>query len=148
MAEVTPTFWSDEEYAVIATALLYPASRRRVGVDGFFPTGYALSWQLDGRLMAIDETTKQGALSLARMINQGELGMIAGLLSGQGGGACGSRGAVLQVGDIKLDPRLARTERESTLTRARQLLGLMVGFDVNPNAQLTAAGGLGGTWRP
>lgn len=126
----------------MAKALLYPGSRVAavvVGYSGAVP----IAWQLDGRLQQLDETSKQDALTLARQIQAGEDALLAGILGG-----CGSnRGAVLQVGDIRLDPRLGRTERESLLDRARERLAALVDFCVNPNRQsLGGGGGVQGRW--
>lgn len=139
-----PTSWTDEEYGTVAKALLYPGSRKAVIVSGYSGS-VPIAWQLDGRLQQLDEATKAEALTLARQIQAGE----AALWAGAFGGCNGGRGAVLQVGDIKLDPRLGRTERESLLQRARELLAALVDFCVNPNRPgLAAGGGLNGGWSP
>jgi hypothetical protein len=136
------TSWSDEEYGAVAKALLYPGSRVAavvVGYSGAVP----IAWQLDGRLQQLDPATKADALTLARQIQAGEDALLAGALGG-----CGSnRGAVLQVGDIRLDPRLGRTEREALLDRARERLAALVDFCVNPDRpSLGGGGGVQGRW--
>lgn len=140
----TPTTWNDEEYATLAGALLYPEGRRAVVVSGYSPA-VPLAWQLDSRLQQLGPEAKARALDLARQIRAAEEAMFQGAF---GGGSCAGagRGAVLQVGDIRLDPRLGRTERETVITRARQRLALMVDFPVNPNAHLDASGGINGRW--
>jgi len=138
----TPTTWTNEEYAIVAGALLYPESRLAVVVSGVTPEA-AFAYQLDGRLAQLGPEAKQRVLDLARQIRAGESALLAGML----GSSCGSqRGAVLQVGDIRLDPRLGRTEREALLSRARALLSSMVDWPVNPNTSLEAGGGINGRW--
>lgn len=137
-----PTSWSDEEYALVAKALLYPGSRVAVVVSGY-SGAVPIAWQLDGRLQQLTESTKQEALTLARQIHAGEESLFSGAFSSCGTG----RGAVLQVGDIRLDPRLGRLERESLLQRARARLAALVDFCVNPNRpELAAGGGINGGW--
>lgn len=137
------TSWSNEEYGAVAKALLYPGSRVAavvVGYSGAVP----VAWQLDGRLQQLDEVTKVEALNLARQIQAGEDALFSAVFGGCGGS---SRGAVLQVGDIRLDPRLGRTEREALLDRARERLAALVDFCVNPNRPgVTAGGGVSGRW--
>jgi hypothetical protein len=144
-----PSSWTDTEYATVAEALLYPGGRVRTIVSGYVPAAYPLGWQLDARLQQLDDATKQRALVLAQQIRAGEEALLASALGG-GSGGCGSNGAhgaITQVGDIKFDPRLGRSERESLLMRARGLLALLVDFQVNPNAaaQMSGAGGINGT---
>lgn len=147
-----PSSWTDTEYATVAEALLYPGARVRTVVSGYVPAAYPLSWQLDGRLQQLDDATKQRALILAQQIRAGEEALLAVALGGSGG--CGSagtagRGAVIQVGSIKLDPRLGRTEREALLMRARERLAALVDFVVNPaRPGLGAGGGINGTCGP
>ena len=142
-----PSTWTDEEYATVAKALLYPGGRVRTIVSGYTPAAYALSWQLDARLQQLDEASKQDALTLARQVQAGEDALFAGAFGGAGGCAGAGRGAVLQVGDIKLDPRLGRTEREALLSRARERLAALIDFCINPNRTgLGAGGGINGTW--
>ena len=140
----TPTTWTTEEYATLAGALLYPESRAAVVVSGVTPSD-ALGWQLDARLQQLGPEAKQRALALAEKIRQGEEALLSNLLGGAGG-CGGQRGSVIRVGDIQLDPRLGRTERENALGRARALLSSMVDFPVNPNATVTSGGGINGRW--
>lgn len=141
-----PTSWTDDEYGLVAKALLYPGSRVAAVVSGY-SGAVPVAWQLDGRLQQLSEGAKQDALTLARQIQAGEDALFAGAFGGTGGCAGAGRGAVLQVGDIKLDPRLGRTERESLLSRARERLAALVDFCINPNRTgLGAGGGVNGTW--
>lgn len=141
-----PTSWSDEEYAQVAKALLYPGSRVAVVVSGY-SGAVPVAWQLDGRLQQLDSATKAEALTLARQIQAGEQALLDGAFGS--GGCGGGRGAVLQVGDIRLDPRLGRMERESLLQRTRARLAALVDFCVNPNRpELAAGGGINGSWCP
>lgn len=141
-----PTSWTDDEYGVVAVALLYPGSRVAAVVSGYSGS-VPVAWQLDGRLQQLNESAKQAALTLARQIQGAEDALLGGLLGGAGGCGGGSRGAILKVGDITLDPRLGRTERESLIERARQRLAALVDFVVNPARPGLAAGGsINGTW--
>lgn len=141
------TTWTDEEFATVAGALLYPESRRAAVVSGYSPA-VPMAWELDGRLQQLGPQAKARALVLAQQIRAGEAALLGAALGGDAG--CGDfrDGAVIQVGDIKFDPRLGRTERESMLARARGLLASMVDFVVNPNAQLGVGGGINGTCGP
>lgn len=141
-----PTSWTDEEYATVATALLYPGGRLRTVVSGYQPASFPLGWQLDARLQQLDESAKQQALTLARQIQAGEEGLASSIL-GSSGGCAGGRGAVLQVGDIRLDPRLGRSEKEGILQRLRARLAALVDFEINPNRpDLAGGGGINGRW--
>lgn len=128
----------------MATALLYPASRVAVVVSGY-SGAVPIAWQLDGRLQQLSEAAKQDALTLARQIKAGEQALADSILGGAGGCA-GGRGAVLQVGDIRLDPQLGLSQREKMLHRLRERLAAMVDFCINPTAQLDASGGINGRW--
>lgn len=140
-----PTSWTDEEYGLVATGLLYSASRVAavvVGYSGSVP----IAWQLDGRLSVLSESAKQQALALARQIQAGEEALVSAAFGGAGG-CGGGRGAVLQVGDIRLDPRLGRSEKESILQRLRARLAALVDFEINPNRpDLAGGGGINGRW--
>lgn len=141
-----PTSWTDEEYATVAKALLYPGGRLRTVVSGYQPASFPLGWQLDARLQQLDESSKQDALTLARQIQAGEEALVSAAFGGAGGCA-GGRGAVTQVGDIRLDLRLGRTERESVLQRLRARLAALVDFCINPNrSSLGGSGGINGSW--
>lgn len=140
-----PTSWTDEEYGLVAAALLYPGSRVAAVVSGY-SGAVPIAWQLDGRLQQLSESAKQQALHLARQIQAGEAALAESILGGAGGCA-GGRGAVLQVGDIRLDPRLGRSEKETMLQRLRARLAALVDFEINPNRpDLAGGGGINGRW--
>ena len=135
------TTWTDEEYACVAAALLWPSSRQSVLVMGMFPAG-ALPFQLGGRLSALAETEKASALSLARQIEAAERELYA-MASG-----CSQKLSVTRVGDIELDVRAGLAQRRQIIAEMRGRLALAVNFIVNPNAQNAPAGGISGTWSP
>lgn len=129
----------------MAGALLYPASRVAAVVSGYSGS-VPIAWQLDGRLSVLNEGAKQQALTLARQIQAGEEALASSILGSSGGCASG-RGAVLQVGDIRLDPRLGRSEKEGMLQRLRARLAALVDFEINPNRpDLAGGGGINGRW--
>jgi hypothetical protein len=145
---VTPSSWTDPEYALVAKALLYPGSRTVAVISGYSGS-VPVAWQLDGRLAQLDPSAKEDALLLARQIQVAEDRLLAGALGGAGGSCGAGRGAILQVDSIRFDPRLGRTETEALIARARERLAALVDFVINPNRTgLGAGGGVGGTWSP
>jgi hypothetical protein len=144
------TSWLDDEYGRVATALLYPSSRRTVVVHGDFASSSSpIAYQLLGHIVELSEAAKAQALALADQINAAETRLL-----GQALGDCGSGGsdlAVTRVSDITLDPRQGIALTQRLIARARARLSALVDFPVNVASDLAdggGGGGINGNWRP
>lgn len=135
-----PTTWTDEEFAAVSEALLYPGARVATVLTGYSPA-VAVAWQLDARLQMLDEGGKARAIEKARAINLAEQALL--------GKSLGEADLdVIRVGEIQLNPQLGIDQTSRLIARARQRLASFVDFPVNPNASDNAGGGINGTWCP
>jgi hypothetical protein len=133
-----PTSWTDEEFAKVSEALLYPGARVATVITGYSPA-VAVAWELDARLQMLDEAGKARALQKAQAILLAEDSLLGKALS------CEQLN-VIRVGDIQFDPRLGIDQSGRLITRARELLSAFVDFPVNPNASgATGGGGINAT---
>lgn len=140
--------WTDQEYAEVAEALLWPVSRSNVLTIGPTPA-YLYGAHLDARLQQLDAISKARALELARQVRAIEDKRIAEVTGT--GGSCGSDIDIVQVGDIRFDHSTRQQRTDSMLGTLRGRLAALVDFWINPNAGGAGGGGAGsisGTWRP
>jgi hypothetical protein len=140
---VLPSSWTDEEYALVATALLYPAARYATIVVGHSPAAQ-FAWQLGGKLEQIPTSLKPQVLVLAQQVHAAEEALTGRALGG--GGGCMGNLNVVQVGDIRLDLSQGRGEVEGQAGRLRRRLSDLVAFPINPQSALGSGGGINGTW--
>lgn len=137
MAE-TPTTWTDEQFGLVSSALLYPAARVAVVRSGYSPS-VEWAWALDAQLTVLGEATKAESLQMAQEIKNAERQLMKQALGGCGGS---SDLGITRVGDIQMDPRQAVALTRELIARYRALLSALVDFPVNPASDL--AGGMGG----
>jgi len=130
------TTWSDDEYGRVARALLYPASRTAVVIQGYSGSSQPIAWQLDGRLQQVTPPAKTEALALADRILTQEQAYED---------AIGIPPDVRGVGDIKLEAKYGLQTREIVMRRMRARLALLIDFKVNEVGDDMLGGGGGGS---
>ncbi len=135
-----PTAWTDEEYATVAEALLWPLSRTAVLTYGLTPS-YFYGRDLDARLQQLTEISKARALELARQVRAIEDKRIAEVMGGAG--SCGSDLDIVKVGDITFDRSQSQMRTDSVLGTLRGRLAAVVDYFINPG-QGGAASNVGG----
>jgi len=127
------TAWTEDEYARIATALLYPAYRR-VQITYGHQLDNSYEYALNAKLEAMPERGKEGALALADQIQELEADLIRSTTNGEG---------VRKVDRIEFFTLAEqRAERERNLERTRMRLSALIDHPVNPTPGLTTAGGI------
>lgn len=127
------TVWTDDEYARIATALLYPAYRR-VQITYGHQLDNSYEYALNAKLEAMPERGKNVALALADQIQELEADLIQSTTNGEG---------VKKVDRIEFFTLAEqRSERERNLERTRMRLSALIDHPVNPTPGLTSASGI------
>lgn len=134
------TSWTDDEYARVAMALLYPPSRTTTVLIAFAAATSQLGYALDAKLQQLSPTAKGHVLELA----DGILAAVREKHESVGG--CGTPD-VIRVGDIQRDPRAGQQLRASEIDAMRAELALLTDHYVNPRAAgATSGGGINGSW--
>lgn len=128
------TAWTDDEYARVATALLYPAYRR-AQVTHAWQLDNSFEYALLAKLEAVPEGAKAGALALADKIALKE----DSLADGDNSPAASDN--IKKVDRIEFfEPHLARREAEKTISRLRARLSALIDHPVNPNYEIDGGG--------
>ena len=135
--------WNDEEYATVAIALRYPASRLGAQTVGYSPT-VTQAYALGPKLEQIPPSMKPRVVLLAQQVTAAEDKLTAQALGG--GDDCDDR-EVIQVGDIKFDRSIGVDQTSTQADRLRRRLAEMIDFPVNTSSVGgTTSGGINGTW--
>ena len=138
----TLSTWTEEEYAAVAVALRYPASRLGAVTIGYSPT-VQMAYQLGPKLEQIPTSQKPRVLALAQQVLTAEDRLTSRVL----GGGCDDDRDVIRVGDITFDRNRGRDELATQVERLRGRLADLVDFPVNQaNAGSGTGGGINGTW--
>ncbi len=130
------TAWTDEEYAQVATALLYPAYRR-AQVTQAWQLDNSFEYALVAKLEAIPAAAKAGVLLLASQIAAKET------VLAENGPSVSAEDNIKKVDRIEFfEPHMARREAEKSIDRLRARLSALIDHPVNPNVDLNAGGGV------
>ena len=133
------TSWTDDEYARVARALLYPAFRHTTAVAGWMRSADQLSFTLDTILQQLTPDAKADALVQADRIAQDSADYF---------GAAKKAPHVTKVGDISLDARQGLELRAQAVESQRDQLANAINYVVNPSGSRLDSGGMNGTWSP
>lgn len=133
------TAWSDEEYARVAKALLWPPFRRAVVTIGYVSATDQLNYALDAKLKQLGPADKVEALTLADRILVANLAYEDAVLVAP---------EVTRVGEISRDMKAGLEQRLGVIREMRARLSALVDHPVNPKADpaLNEGGGANATW--
>lgn len=127
------TTWTDDEYASVAKALLYPSYLPSFVSIGTSYLVFTLTRKLSAALQQVPPFVKEDILQISSSIHSLER-KISGIDESDPGLYDPT---VVQVDRIKLDPSAGMTTRVSQVARLRSQLSSMLGVEVNPESPLS-----------